>query len=140
MTEEEVVAFAGSIQLWWTHFSRYWNFPEGNVCVRRYELFMCDPEEYLGAIELLLGITIKPDTRASIVDKFSFENNKRLVRFTDAQAEAWQFEMSQPPQEIPGRHCHDGEVGCWRKFVPNKLRRLMLDLVDEPLTNLGYNE
>jgi hypothetical protein len=139
MSNEEIVAFSGSAMLWYTHFVQYLRMT-GKSWVRfgKYEDFVKDPSVYLDAIADLLGVALGEEEHAHILDEYSLDKNRHLVRWTDVHDENWQFDQSDSPRQIPGRHCHEGKVGAWMDFVDVGGAKLMSSHLSIPLWEMGY--
>lgn len=134
ISEEDLVRLAGLVHLWIVHFERY--LSRLNRAVLRYEDFVERPSDIFPELEQVLQRTIDDDTRQLLIESHSLEINRGLRVFTDIPDPTWGAQNYL--RRLPGGHCHEGQVGTWRRFVDEAGANLLTQLLMGPLSRHGY--
>ncbi len=134
MTREEMVRGVGFCRLWEYHLGEY---AEHGCLVLGYEAFVPNHGILYDAIEEVLGLNLTAGGRATMSRGFSLAANKGLAPFRDSldQQTGWD---TLDYTGMPGGHCHEGEIGAWRRFVAKNDWKFITDELADLLRRWDY--
>jgi len=98
----------------------------------RYEEFFSDYNFIFTKIEEHFKIKIKPNLKDKIINETSIEKHKAI------QQRFKKWEQYDPVTKIHGRHIYKGEIGGWKKEVPENLHDYFTNKVKLYLVKLRY--
>jgi len=111
----------------WTFALR--SYSDNNATIVRYDELLNDPRSTLTSILASIGVSSTPEKINSVVASHTLEINKRI---SDSLSEPDLTRML-----VPG-HCHEGEIGCFARFLHPPERNLLEQLLESDLRQFGY--
>jgi hypothetical protein len=101
----------------------------------KYEDFYNDYDKLFDLIEIGLEIKVDSKRRDNIKQKFSFDANMKVSKKFDKFANEWDKKT-----KIHGKHLDKGEVGIWKLFIKENLKKYYNNLFEFELKKYGYKD
>jgi hypothetical protein len=107
-------------------------YPENNILFLRYEEFFNNFDFIFNQLENFLEISISPEMKKNIVEKYSLESQKKeAAKFED-------FRGYDEVRHIHGHHIMNGEPKTWTKLTDPKHYFLLNYILKDGLQKWGY--
>lgn len=133
MTKEEVDKYSniilGNLN---KHLNKMKEDYKGNYLLLRYEKFKDNFEYIFNELERFYNIKITRPEREELKREYTITRNK------DRQKSHKTFATWDHVSKIHGRHIYDGNVGMWKKYVPEELHDYVNELFRDVLKTWGY--